>query len=98
MENTPRRFNLVEEAWIPVVDVGQVSLRQIFTDQGLRALGGNPIQKISIMKLLLAIGQAACTPKDDEEWKAHDNFAVRGKKLEEISCKELEEMGYKLKE
>lgn len=70
MENTPRRFNLVEEAWIPVVDVGQVSLRQIFTDQGLRALGGNPIQKISIMKLLLAIGQAACTPKDDEEWKA----------------------------
>ena len=36
--------------------------------------------------------------KDDEEWKAHDNFVVRGKKLEEISRKELEEMGYKLKE
>ena len=35
---------------------------------------------------------------DDEEWKAHDNFVVRGKKLEEISRKELEEMGYKLKE
>ena len=36
--------------------------------------------------------------KDDEEWKAHDNFVVRGKKLEEISRKELEDMGYKLKE
>ena len=70
MGNTPRRFNLVEEAWISAVDIGQVSLRQIFSDPELRALGGNPIQKISVMKLLLAIGQAACTPQDDEEWKA----------------------------
>lgn len=70
MENAPRRFNLVEEAWIPVVDVGRVSLRRLFSDPSLRALGGNPIQKISLMKLLLAIAQAACTPKDDEEWKA----------------------------
>lgn len=70
MENAPRRFNLIEEDWIPVVDVGRVSLRRIFADPSLRALGGNPIQKISLMKLLLAIAQAACTPKDDEEWKA----------------------------
>ena len=70
MESTPQRFNLVEEAWIPVVDVGRVSLQRIFTDPDLRALGGNPIQKISVLKLLLAIAQAAQTPKDDEEWKS----------------------------
>lgn len=70
MESLPQRFNLVEEAWIPVVDVGRVSLRRIFSDPDLRALGGNPIQKISVLKLLLAISQAACTPKDGEEWKA----------------------------
>ncbi len=69
MENAPRRFNLIEENWIPVVDVGRVSLRKIFSNHELKGLGGNPVQKISAMKLLLAIAQAACTPKDDEGWK-----------------------------
>lgn len=67
------RFNLIDEAWIPIADVGRVSLRQIFSDTSsdtkLRALGGNPVQKIALMKLLLAIAQAASTPKDLEEWR-----------------------------
>lgn len=63
------RFNLVEEPWIPVADAGLVSLRKIFTDQSLRSLGGNPIQKISITKLLLAIVQASWTPEDNVEWE-----------------------------
>lgn len=67
MEN---RFNLVDEPWIPVADVGRVSLRQIFTQPEYRSLGGNPVQKIALMKLLLAIAQAAATPEDDREWKA----------------------------
>jgi len=66
MEN---RFNLIEEPWIPVVDHGRVSLREIFTHPEYRSLGGNPIQKISVLKLLLAIAQAASTPKDDSEWR-----------------------------
>ncbi|MCL5254743.1 MAG: type I-E CRISPR-associated protein Cse1/CasA, partial [Gammaproteobacteria bacterium] len=52
MEN---RFNLVDEPWIPVADYGRVSLRQIFTNSDYRALGGNPVQKIALLKLLLAV-------------------------------------------
>ncbi|MBD2858155.1 type I-E CRISPR-associated protein Cse1/CasA [Spongiibacter sp. KMU-158] len=64
------RFNLVDEPWIPVADHGRVSLKQIFTNPEYRSLGGNPVQKIALLKLLLAIAQAAVTPKDEFEWKA----------------------------
>lgn len=64
------RFNLIDEPWIPVADFGRVSLRQIFSQPEYRALGGNPVQKISLLKLLLAIAQAASTPVDEAEWKA----------------------------
>lgn len=67
MEN---RFNLIDEPWIPVADVGLVSLQQLFSNPEYRSLGGNPVQKIALMKLLLAIAQAAATPKDDREWQA----------------------------
>lgn len=66
MEN---RFNLIDEPWIPVADHGRVSLRQIFTHSEYRCLGGNPVQKIALLKLLLAIAQAAATPRDEPEWK-----------------------------
>jgi len=62
-------FNLVVEPWIPIADVGRVSLKQIFSEPCYRALGGNPIQKIALTKLLLAIAQAADTPKDNEVWE-----------------------------
>lgn len=62
------RFNLVDEPWIPIVDVGDVSLKDIFSHGDYRALGGNPVQKIALTKLLLAIAQAASTPEDDEAW------------------------------
>ncbi len=67
MEN---RFNLIDEPWIPVADVGRVSLNDIFSNPSLRGLGGNPVQKIALTKLLLAIAQAAATPQDNDEWKA----------------------------
>jgi CRISPR system Cascade subunit CasA len=63
------RFNLVDEPWIPIADVGRVSLKQIFSNPDYRALGGNPIQKIALTKLLLAIAQAACTPDDNFDWE-----------------------------
>lgn len=69
MNITENRFNLVDELWIPVADAGRVSLRQLFSDPSYRSLGGNPVQKIALMKLLLAIAQAAHTPADEEEWK-----------------------------
>jgi len=67
MEN---RFNLIDEPWIPIADIGRVSLGQLFRNPHYRALGGNPVQKIAIMKLLLAIGQAAVTPDDETAWQA----------------------------
>jgi CRISPR system Cascade subunit CasA len=76
MEN---RYNLIDEPWIPVADHGRVSLRQVFNQPEYRSLGGNPVQKIALLKLLLAIAQAAATPKDDGEWKAlgSDGLAQR---------------------
>lgn len=65
---TENRFNLIDEPWIPIVDVGRVSLRDIFSRSDYRALGGNPVQKIALTKLLLAIAQAASMPTDDEDW------------------------------
>ena len=29
-----RRFNLIDEPWLPIVDVGRVSLRQVFSEFG----------------------------------------------------------------
>ena len=60
------QFNLIDEPWIPVIDKGRLSLRQIFSEASNRGLGGNPLQKMAMTKLLLAIAQAACTPEDDE--------------------------------
>jgi len=63
------RFNLIDEPWIPVADKGLASLMEVFTDTGLPELGGNPLQKIAITKLLLAIAQAAITPEDQQHWE-----------------------------
>ncbi len=66
--NQENRFNLIDEPWIPVADMGRVSLREIFANPNLRALGGNPVERIALTKLLLAIAQAAVTPEDDQQW------------------------------
>ncbi|NNM58936.1 MAG: type I-E CRISPR-associated protein Cse1/CasA [Legionellales bacterium] len=64
------RFNLIDEPWIPIVDIGNVSLKQVFSYPEYRALGGNPIQKIALTKLLLAIAQSSYTPENDEDWSS----------------------------
>jgi len=68
-DSAANRFNLVDEKWIPVANHGLASLADIFSHSDFSALGGNPIQKIALTKLLLAIAQAAYTPKDDDDWK-----------------------------
>ncbi|MCK9329644.1 MAG: type I-E CRISPR-associated protein Cse1/CasA [Sphaerochaetaceae bacterium] len=63
------RFNLFDEQWIPIPLKGKASLRQVFTDETLESIGGTAIQKLAILKLLLAIGQTAATPEDNDDWK-----------------------------
>ncbi|RKQ57928.1 CRISPR-associated Cse1 family protein [Vogesella indigofera] len=75
MEN---RFNLIDEPWIPIADVGRVSLAQLFGNPQYRALGGNPVQKIALMKLLLAIAQDATTPDDEAGWQALSESDLAG--------------------
>lgn len=63
------RFNLIDEPWIPIANKGKVSLRTVFSDFDLPNLGGNPVEKISLMKLLLSIAQASYTPQDNASWR-----------------------------
>ena len=67
--DTPR-YNLIDEAWIPVADRGKASLKEIFASRTCRALVGTPREKIALLKLLLAIAQAANTPADTPAWVA----------------------------
>jgi CRISPR system Cascade subunit CasA len=69
-QHSPDRFNLIDEPWIPIVDTGLVSLRQLCINVRLRFLGGNPVQKIALLKLLEAISQAASTPADNAGWES----------------------------
>lgn len=69
MPHTHNRFNLLDEPWIPIVADEKASLRDVFGARELSALGGNPVQKIAMLKLLLAIAQSACTPATDTDWK-----------------------------
>jgi CRISPR system Cascade subunit CasA len=87
MESATNRFNLVDEPWIPVAGAGLVSLTRIFTDPSLRALGGNPVQKIATIKLLLAIAQAAATPRDEAEWEALGAEGLAAKCLAYLTAK-----------
>ena len=76
------RFNLIDEPWIPVIDKGRLSLRQVFSKTDNRGLGGNPLQKLALTKLLLAIAQAAFTPEDDDDLESIETSELAKKCLE----------------
>lgn len=63
------RFNLVDEPWIPLNESGLASLRDIFSRKKTASLSGTPVRKIALLKFLLAIAQAACTPETEKEWE-----------------------------
>lgn len=69
-------MNLVADPWIPVVQqdgaARLVSLMDAFTEgESIRDLSANPVQRISIMRLLICIAQAALDgPEDEEDWLA----------------------------
>lgn len=67
-------FNLVEKPWIPVADKNAitklVSLHELFRDaEEISDLAVNPVQRISLMRLLVCITQAALDgPEDERDW------------------------------
>ncbi len=67
-------FSLVHDPWIPAVDLEgnhtQVSLQSLFADaHKLGDVGGTPSQHLSLMRLLVAISQAAIDgPKNNQQW------------------------------
>jgi CRISPR system Cascade subunit CasA len=64
------KFNLIDEAWIPVEGRERASLCDVFKDRNLESLGGNATQKVSLLKLLLAIAHVASPVRDEEEWRS----------------------------
>ncbi|MDQ0288265.1 type I-E CRISPR-associated protein Cse1/CasA [Oligosphaera ethanolica] len=66
---TEHTFNLIDNGWIHVQSGNDLqSLRQIFTRLELRRLSGNPVEKIAILRLLLAITHAAVSLPNRKAW------------------------------
>lgn len=63
-------YSLLSEPWIKIQNENPRGLLDIFSYPAPKQLGGNPITKISLFKLLLAIAQAACTPNTEKDWEA----------------------------
>ncbi|MCY9874530.1 type I-E CRISPR-associated protein Cse1/CasA [Vibrio barjaei] len=64
------RYNLLDEKWIPTACSGYVSLLDVFENNEIRGLGGNPVERIALTKLLLAIVQTAVPIKDERAFNA----------------------------
>ncbi len=70
-------FNLTTSPWIPLSGQSLVSLSHVFADKQANALGGDPVLKIALYKLLFAIAQASFTPQDEAERRAMGKEGLR---------------------
>ena len=64
-----QKYNLLDEQWIPLKAQSSISLYQCFSLSTKGELGGNPLQHMAVLRLLMAIAQRACLLEDEEEWK-----------------------------
>lgn len=73
---TEKRFNLVDEAWIPVLDMSgkavRVGLGSCFADSArIRDLAARPHERVALLRLLLCIAHAALDgPQNGAAWRA----------------------------
>lgn len=69
-ENSPpkRSFNLLTEPWIPIAGVGLVSLNDVFTHPEYARLGGTPIEKVVLLRLLLCVVHASAPVPNVDAW------------------------------
>ena len=77
-------FNLLDQPWIPISGQGEKSIRDIFNDRGktLLRLGGTPVEKIVIIRLLLCIVHASNSIKTMDDWKALTVDTIADRALE----------------
>ena len=63
-------MNIIDDAWIPIQGCGRVSLLELFSERfsQYERLHGTPVEKIVIIRFLLAVAHAAVTIEDDNEW------------------------------
>lgn len=65
------RFNLCEDSWIPIAgSPRRLSLLEVFSEHSPERLAGNPVDKIVILRLLLAVAHAAARIPDTDAWLA----------------------------
>ncbi|NLZ60795.1 MAG: type I-E CRISPR-associated protein Cse1/CasA, partial [Lentisphaerae bacterium] len=80
---TEQNFNLVEQPWVPVLGESEAqSLRQVFERPDFIKLGGNAVDRIVLLRLLLAIVQAAVPLDTQEDWLQLDLQGMAQKTLQ----------------
>lgn len=80
------RFNLVDEKWIPIAGRREkASLADVFAETGGCEIAGNPIQKASLTKLLIAIAWASGRVADETDWKVLGPSGITGRCLAYLS-------------
>lgn len=76
-------FNLSTDPWIPLANNTLASLEDIFGSVGSsETLAGTPVERIAIIKLLLAIAHSAVLPANSSEWQALGPSGVSQKALD----------------
>lgn len=63
------RFNLIDDPWINVIGQPRQSLKMFFTNPELSRLGGNALDKIALLRFLLALTHAAVRIPDASTWQ-----------------------------
>ncbi|MDO4569291.1 MAG: type I-E CRISPR-associated protein Cse1/CasA [Planctomycetia bacterium] len=69
MSSEKPTFNLVNKPWIPIAGVGERSLRDVFEHPEYQRLGGMPVEKVVILRLLLSIVHASTQIPDKKAWR-----------------------------
>jgi len=75
-------FNIIDDSWIPVVGMGRIGLGELFSNNDIKRLGGTPLERIAVFKLLLAIAQSAIELENEKEWGELGENGLRKAALE----------------
>ena len=84
-----RSFNLVTDPWIKLIDNQTASLRDFFDRDAAPELGGTPIQRLIVFRLLLAITYQACPLEMEEDYEELTVKEMRQKVLTSLTSSDF---------